>query len=73
MEVDPQQILREVRERRARRSACAGHEFVPSARGKWECPNCGVPFDAKEIQMYLQGLRHGARGHSLNSDLRREG
>ena len=67
MQLDAKKILADIKAREDAMEACRGHHFPnpserPMSRG-WRCANCNQLFDAREIAMYQQGLRHALKGH----------
>lgn len=73
MQLDTKKILSEVLARSVAMEQCPGHHFPnpserPMSRG-WRCVNCNQLFDAHEIAMYQQGLRHAEKGHRAEAVL----
>lgn len=73
MQLDTKKILADVKARREAMEACPGHHF-PNPTEKallrgWRCANCDQLFDAHEIAMYKQGLKHAEKGHRAEAVL----
>lgn len=73
MQLDTKKILAEVKARQAAMEACPGHHFPSPPDWKvlrgWRCANCDQLFDAHEIAMYKQGLKHAEKGHRAEAVL----
>jgi len=71
--IDMEKIRANVKARREATDACPGHHFPnPSEKALlrgWRCANCDQLFDAHEIAMYQQGLRHAEKGHRADAVL----